>query len=206
MQKETFPGQGGEGSDMPRTLVSTLNPAVGACLLTPIPPVHSEDTNSAVFSLFEGDPTLHALAVIEGDRPIGLINRHTMIDAFARPFRHELFGRKPCTLFMDAEPLVVEHTTTLQAFSHQIANAAPRHLTNGFIITREGRYLGLGTGHDLVRRVTELQIRAARYANPLTQLPGNVPINERMDELLREERSFCVCYCDLDHFKPFNDK
>lgn len=46
---------------------------------------------------------------------------------------------------------------------------------------------------------------AARYANPLTQLPGNVPINEHIEYLLQNQVAFCVCYGDLDHFKPFND-
>ena len=31
---------------------------------------------------------------------------------------------------------------------------------------------------DLLKKMTELQIRNARYANPLTLLPGNVPIYE----------------------------
>jgi GGDEF domain-containing protein len=56
-----------------------------------------------------------------------------------------------------------------------------------------------------MREITQMQIHAARYANPLTQLPGNVPINEHIDRLLESGTRFWVCYCDLDHFKPFND-
>jgi len=32
-----------------------------------------------------------------------------------------------------------------------------------------------------------------------------VPINEHIDRLLESGTRFWVCYCDLDHFKPFND-
>ena len=46
-----------------------------------------------------------------------------------------------------------------------------------FIITRRGRYAGIGNLRELMALITDLQIRAARYANPLTLLPGNVPIN-----------------------------
>ena len=53
--------------------------------------------------------------------------------------------------------------------------------------------------------ITDMQIRAARYANPLTQLPGNVPINEHIERLLDVGAGFIACYCDLDHFKPYND-
>src|SRR5262245_30956856 len=56
-----------------------------------------------------------------------------------------------------------------------------------------------------MRDITSLQIAAARYANPLTLLPGNVPINEHIERLLRAQTGFVACHCDLDHFKPFND-
>jgi diguanylate cyclase (GGDEF)-like protein len=79
------------------------------------------------------------------------------------------------------------------------------HLVDGFIITENGHYLGMGTGLELMRRVTELQISTARYANPLTGLPGNVPIHETISRLLEAGESFVVAYADLDNFKPFND-
>jgi diguanylate cyclase (GGDEF)-like protein len=63
----------------------------------------------------------------------------------------------------------------------------------------------MGSGHDLLREITQMQIAAARYANPLTQLPGNVPINEHIDRLLQNGQEFCACYFDLDNFKPYND-
>ena len=56
-----------------------------------------------------------------------------------------------------------------------------------------------------MREISAMQIEAAKYANPLTQLPGNVPINQTIDGLLSENVPFAVAYCDLDHFKPFND-
>ena len=50
-----------------------------------------------------------------------------------------------------------------------------------------------------------MQIESARYANPLTLLPGNVPINEHTERLLQTSKPFYACYCDLDNFKQFND-
>jgi GGDEF domain-containing protein len=63
----------------------------------------------------------------------------------------------------------------------------------------------MGAVQDLMREITHMQIQAARYANPLTQLPGNVAINEHLNKLLQSEDACVVAYCDLDHFKPFND-
>lgn len=56
-----------------------------------------------------------------------------------------------------------------------------------------------------MRRVTELRIEAARYANPLTFLPGNIPITAHVGTLMREGTAFVAAYVDLNDFKPFND-
>ncbi|WP_245944708.1 GGDEF domain-containing protein [Crenobacter cavernae] len=93
----------------------------------------------------------------------------------------------------------------LHELSGLVVAAERRYLVDGFILAEDGRYLGMGTGYELMRKITELQISAARYANPLTGLPGNVPINETIDRLIEAEQPFMVAYVDLDHFKPFND-
>ncbi|MFZ6749690.1 GGDEF domain-containing protein [Undibacterium sp. Ren11W] len=173
-------------------------------LKTPIT-VRSSMLNNEVDALFLRDPKLQIIPIVDDGIAIGLINRYHMIDCFARPFQRELYGKKACTVFMEALPIIVDKNTSMQEVSHIIVEANPDQLINGIIITDQGQYLGLGTGPDLMREITQMQIKAARYANPLTQLPGNVPINEHIDELLQKHTSFVACYCDLDHFKPFND-
>ncbi len=162
-------------------------------------------TNNEVYEIFLKEPKLLIIPVVDGDQPLGLISRFDMIDHFARPYQRELYGKKSCKQFMDPKPLIADQHTTLQELSFRMVQADAHHLFNGFIITDEGRYLGLGTGHELMREITQMQINAARYANPLTQLPGNVPINEHIDRLLESGTRFWACYVDLDHFKPFND-
>ena len=174
-------------------------------LIKYVPSVTPTTTNQDVYALFQANPTIYSLPVVDDGLPVGLISRYSMIDGFARPYRHELYGRRHCSTFMDKQPLVVEKIMTLQALSGLITNMEPHHLSNGFIITENGKYLGMGGGHDLLREITQMQINAARYANPLTMLPGNVPISEHMDRLLEAEVTFYACYCDLDSFKPFND-
>jgi hypothetical protein len=53
--------------------------------------------------------------------------------------------------------------------------------------------------------VTEAPIEAARHANPLTLLPGNLPITQHIERLLKAGRDVVACYGDPNHFKPFND-
>lgn len=175
-------------------------------LLIRVPAVHPKMHNQEVFKLFENDDSLLAVAVIDSNnQPLGLINRHDLIDRFARPYRQELYGKKPCSTFMDPEPLMIDRSLSIVELSQVIANADGRHIANGFIITDNGKYLGIGTTQQLMRVISEMQIQMARYANPITQLPGNVPINDEIDRLLGLDVAFVACYVDLDHFKPFND-
>lgn len=188
------------------SLISPTKVTVTIKHLIKTPPmVNSSMLNNEVENLFLADPKLRIIPVIDDAIPVGIINRHNMIDRFSRPFQRELYGKKPCKVFMDPCPLIVEQDTSLQQVSHIVVEADPEHLINGLIVVDQGRYLGLATGPDLMREITKMQIEAARYANPLTQLPGNVAINQRIDQLILQESEFAACYCDLDHFKPFND-
>jgi diguanylate cyclase (GGDEF)-like protein len=174
-------------------------------ILRIVPTVSPQMSNSEVFEIFIHAADLEVIPVVENGIPVGLITRRNLVDRFAMQFIRELHGKKPCAMFMDTAPLITDKHTSLQNLSMALVEAERHHLFNGFIITDQGQYLGMGTGHDLMREMTEMQINAARYANPLTLLPGNVPINEHIDRLLENGGRFCACYVDLDFFKPFND-
>ncbi|CCH47966.1 GGDEF domain-containing response regulator [Pseudodesulfovibrio piezophilus] len=43
-------------------------------------------------------------------------------------------------------------------------------------------------------------------ANPLSKLPGNTSIIQRIQSLIETREDFALAYCDLDYFKSYNDK
>lgn len=174
-------------------------------LITPAPSVSSHTTSQHVLDLMLAQPELHAVAVVDEGVPVGIIYRPGLLNHLIGLYRRELFGKKPCTEFMDPDPLIVDRATQVTELSDLVVKKGKAAFTQGFIITGEGRYLGLGSGFDLMREVTEMQIVAARYANPLTGLPGNVPIQEHLEHLLGNEQAFIAAYFDLDQFKPYND-
>lgn len=169
----------------------------------PVPPT---TTNADAARLFHERPTLHALPVVRDGVPLGLLNRRVFMERFAQPFMRELHGRDPCTLLMSTSPIVCEADQPIESLVDILRGEDQRYLSDGFFITRNGRYAGIGTGEALVRRVTELRIEAARYANPLTLLPGNLPITQHVTRLLANGTGFAAAYFDLNHFKPFNDE
>ncbi|MGH8780695.1 EAL domain-containing protein [Paraburkholderia sp.] len=175
-------------------------------MLVPAPALPRKATNNDVLNLFNRLPELHAVAVVEHDVPVALINRRSFMDRYALPYHRELFGKRPCLQFANASPVVIEKSMTVEQMAKLLASDDQRYLADGFVITERGKYAGLGTGESLVRAVTEVRIEAARYANPLTFLPGNIPISSHIARLIGNDAGFYACYVDLNHFKPFNDQ
>ncbi len=170
-----------------------------------VPPLPSQMVIDDVARRLAADPALRAVALVEDGVPVGLVHRQTFVDSYAKPYFKELYGRKPCIMFANTTPLILEKHTGLDGMTAVLTSSDQRYLTEGFIVTEGGRYLGLGTGEQLVRVVTEVRIEAARHANPLTFLPGNIPISEHIARLLAANGDFVACYADLNDFKPYND-
>jgi diguanylate cyclase (GGDEF)-like protein len=60
---------------------------------------------------------------------------------------------------------------------------------------------------ELLARIRMILRRTQRdlEANPLTRLPGNIPILNELSKRLQTEDLFAVCYIDLNKFKAYND-
>ncbi|HZE90954.1 MAG TPA: diguanylate cyclase, partial [Rhizobacter sp.] len=169
------------------------------------PTATPKTTHDELVLIFDKQPTLHAVAIVDNTTPIGLIDRRQFMERYAKRYFKELYGAKPCLTFANLSPRLIEREHDTEELVGILTSQDQRYLTEGFIVTENGRYVGLGTGDQLVRTVTESRIEAARHANPLTFLPGNIPITEHIERLLANGSEFVACYGDLNNFKPFND-
>lgn len=169
------------------------------------PSVASATTHDELARMFELHPTLHAIAIVDEGKPVGLLDRRQFMERYAKRYFKELYGSKSCVTFANMSPRLIEREHDTEDLVGILTSQDQRYLTEGFIVTENGRYVGLGTGDQLVRTVTESRIEAARHANPLTFLPGNIPITEHIERLLGSQGEFVACYGDLNNFKPFND-
>lgn len=184
---------------------SYLSKSVGE-LLQQVPGIPATTTVEEAALVFQRAPLLESLPVLAGNRPLGLVRRNNLMNMFLSRFGRELHGRKPVERFLDHHTLMLEKHLPIEEASSRVSEQMQQNKALEFLITSNGEYLGVGSVIDLLKMITELQVRNARYANPLTMLPGNVPLYEELDRLLQEQADFVVCYCDLDNFKPFNDK
>lgn len=175
-------------------------------LLTPAPFLQRHDSLEQAYSLFVEDEDLSAIAIVDQlMAPIGLIRRSNLFNTFSSHYGRSLHGSKPVLNFMDNQMVVVDRSASIDQASNLITDKMKSQIEADFIIADQGKYVGTGKVLGLLKKITDLQIRNARYANPLTLLPGNVPIYERLDELIADQVNFTVAYCDLDNFKPYND-
>ncbi|MCE6976137.1 GGDEF domain-containing protein [Pseudomonas frederiksbergensis] len=192
----------------PNSVAAILNEEVSdlSALLNDQPAVTSATPTATVLEAFRRQANLNSLAVLdEQGQPCGIVHRHSLSDALLKPFATDLFARKPISRLMSDDFLAVELSQSLQQVSRLITSRARQRIEEDFIITLNGGYLGLGRVIDVLKLITELKIQQARYANPLTLLPGNVPIQQCLTRLLQQERESVICYVDIDSFKPFND-
>ncbi|MFJ1339738.1 bifunctional diguanylate cyclase/phosphodiesterase [Pseudomonas caricapapayae] len=188
--------------------IQTLSEDSGnlAALLNEQPAVPQDTPTAQVLELFRRQANLNSLAVLnERRQPCGIVHRHSLSDALLKPFATDLFARKPISRLMSDDFLAVELTQSLQQVSRLLTSRARQRIEEDFIIIHNGRYLGLGRVIDVLKLITEQKIQQARYANPLTLLPGNVPIQQCLTRLLQQQREAAICYVDIDSFKPFND-
>ncbi len=177
-----------------------------SALLNEQPAVKESLPIAAVLEAFRAQANLNSLAVLnEEQQPVGIVHRHSLSDALLKPFATDLFARKPISRLMSSDFLAVDIGQSLQKVSRLLTSRARQRMEEDFIITLNGRYLGLGRVIDVLKLITELKIQQARHANPLTLLPGNVPIQQCLTRLLQQSREAVICYVDIDSFKPFND-
>ncbi|MDX3773695.1 GGDEF domain-containing protein [Chromatiaceae bacterium AAb-1] len=199
-----LPVYGQQSLKLLRHLVATPQESIASVLLD-IPAIAATILAGEVIELFSRNPAWHSLPVIDGDRPAGIISRSALQEFFSHPYGRALYERKPIIQFVSRNPVIVDESCTFDQVSQLVVENEENTNSWFFIITRQGYYLGLGSVRTLLKKITERKLQHARYANPLTLLPGNVPIYQEIDSLLQQQQLFAVAYFDLNHFKPYND-
>ncbi|MFP4517927.1 MAG: ATP-binding protein [Oceanicaulis sp.] len=120
-------------------------------LLQDAPQLDPMTSGSNVYDLFSEDPDLLVCAVVQDRRPIGLVARNAFFLRMADTHGRALFAKRPVTFIMDRDPLIVEGDRLISELSRQILTDRNGALFDGFIITKDGEYAGVGTGVALMK-------------------------------------------------------
>ncbi len=174
-------------------------------LIQPAPAIQLTERIDEVMARFLADPELRALPVLDGTLPVGIAWRHDLMNLYATPYGRPLNERRTISRLMDRRPVIVDRSESLTLLSRRVSERDHRTFHDVFIITDGRAYAGIGQLIDLLRLFTQEQVRHAQHLNPLSGLPGNVPITETLQRWLAEAIPFVLVYADLDHFKAIND-
>jgi len=112
---------------------------------------------------------------------------------------------RPCSEVADDAPIRAEAELELGDLTALLVESDARRLADGFVIVSGGRYLGMGTSGAVMRALQSSRVLAARYTNPLTLLPGQVPINEHLERLLASRARFTAWFVEVDQMRGLND-
>jgi diguanylate cyclase (GGDEF)-like protein len=170
-----------------------------------VPTVSTSSELGEVDKIFKKHPELLVLPVVKGDAAVGVVRRADLLELFSTQYGRALYEHKGIDKLISKDVIIVESHVSLAKVSQQLTNQDANSISHEIIIVQDGCYLGMGSLRDLLKRITDLKIQNATYANPLTFLPGSVPINREIDRRLRLAQDFKVAYFDLNDFKPYND-
>jgi len=167
--------------------------------------IQSQDSVAQVVEQFEACGQLQSLPVVLDKKPIGIIHLHSILSC---PNNTDFHKTKVIDLMQAGvqEQLVVSSEVTVDALLQKVSSQE-LDLSNGYLIVADpaGQYIGRLVLSDIVKILATLQRQSTRYANPLTCLPGHVPTNEKLTELMQKKGLFVAAYCDVDGFKSYND-
>lgn len=170
-----------------------------------VPSVSLQAKSSEVKALFEMHPELEGIVAVNSDEPIGLLMKSHFYQRLSAKYGYDLFMGRSIELVMDKSPLIVDYFASITKVSSLAMNRSQEHLYDYVIVTLNGSLAGVVSIKTLLIKLAEEQVNIATYTNPLSGLPGNVLIENKLKQVVSKQEPYTFLYTDLDHFKGYND-
>ncbi|MBI2255309.1 MAG: CBS domain-containing protein [Proteobacteria bacterium] len=140
-------------------------------LVTRAPTIRPATTGAKVLDLFRSDSALPLVAVTDADGIVyGAVERDRLLSVFAQPLWFDVYFKRPILALMNRQPLVIDETTPLDEIKRLITVDYPDAIQAGFLVTKNGRFSGIGTMSKLLELTVEqnqrrmVQLDEARHA------------------------------------------
>lgn len=166
----------------------------------------SPDKNvEQVFEIFKSNPSILELCIVRNNIVLGIISKARFTLELGGRYGFSLHQKKPVTSLMETDFLTVDCETPIGAVSHIAMSRPADKLYDFIIVTKNGEYIGTVTIKDLLQKTTEIEVVNAKHQNPLSGLPGNVIIEQKINRCIGSTERYSILYLDIDNFKAYND-
>ena len=145
-------------------------------LLVSVEPLTPEHTINDVSHLLLDEKYAHflSLPVVADSVPLGMITRTALQHVYLHRFGRDLYGSKSVTALMNTTPLIVEIDVPMDQASQYITQHIQLPIAEDFILTRDGKFCGLGHVIDLLKAMeNQLTERTAQVAMAYRQLKAS---------------------------------
>lgn len=160
---------------------------------------------SEVDSKFKKDPELLGLCIVDNGKVKGVVTRNSFYSKLGWQYGYSIYSAKSISSIMNKNFLCVDYKVPIDMVI-KLAMARSKDTLYDFItVTKNSKYYGMVTIKDLIEKTIEIEVDNARHSNPLTGLPGNVIIEETLENCISLNKEYCVLYFDIDNFKAYND-
>jgi diguanylate cyclase (GGDEF)-like protein len=143
--------------------------------------------------------------VVDNGKAVGVIENHHVYQILCRHQEGEGLDTIDLAEFMEQDFFVAEHLIPAVDVVKMIARQNMGVANPPIVVVSNNVPVGMASFVELQEVFIRHQIDEARDSNPLTGLPGNMAIQQRLDEYYRIGQPVSLIYADLDHFKVFND-
>ena len=135
----------------------------------------------------------------------GIITRSEIMKAFSGRYGYNLHQKHSVSDLMNRDTLIVNSDFLIENVSNMAMERLPNEIYDAVVVLKNGFYYGVVTIKDLLSTAVTIQVKRATEVNPLTQLPGNVAVENQITHLLGDKVPYAIMYLDLDNFKAYND-
>jgi diguanylate cyclase (GGDEF)-like protein len=157
------------------------------------------------FEKLKKDPGSFGFCVVDDGRVLGIVTKNSLVLQLSGRYGFSLNQNKPISFLMDANFMSVDFHTPINDVSNSAMTRPPDKLYDFIVVTKNEKYLGTVTIKDLLQKTTEIEVVNAKFENPLTGLPGNVRIEQKISQCISSGGAYSVIYFDIDNFKAYND-
>ena len=127
-----------------------------------VAPFTSRTSCKEVFDRFMGSGSLLNVPVVNDGRPVGLVSRQDFLLVYVRMYGREIYGRRPISSLMNRFPLVVDAAESCEEVNARLFGSGLSSPLQGYIVTENGSYYGLGAAATLMRVMAGLTERRAQ--------------------------------------------